>query len=514
MDVQHVLSVAVWGFNQVTYLGVDSAKSVWRMTLVLAAALHQPVKAFGNLWHATVISFGSSICKRLDAIKMKTMTQHASTALLLMLCAQPSVHANGQADANGFVEDASVQLHNRFVFERIDYQKGDRFKTTIDGQALQSSTAQESGYGAMLTLKSGFTQGLVGLGLDAHAYGALAVNADDIRGGRARYLAKDSQGHVRSQFGRVGAAVKLRMSSTVLAYGELRTKNPIFNSSDSRLLPETNRGFLLTSTDIAHLLVQAGHFTGWSDRNSRGGNFDLRANYSGTTGSAFRFVGGHWQTPIEALKLSLYWGQFKDNWNTFHFGAAHSLALQAGRSVDLNLNVYRSDDTGVAKAGPINNTTWSALASYRMGMHKLGLGYQKVAGDTPFDYVNRGSIWLDNAMQLSDFNGPHEASWQVKYEADWSGAGLPGLVSGLAYTRGSGTDGSRVGADSAYYGAYGQGGKHWERDMMLRYNFIAGAIKNVSLQLNYSVQRANSAQSLMDKNFNQWRLLVNLPVVL
>ena len=53
------------------------------------------------------------------------------------------------------------------------------------------------------------------------------------------------------------------------------------------------------------------------------------------------------------------------------------------------------------------------MAGYTAGIHKLGLGYQKVQGDTPFDYVNRGSIWLENAMQLSDFNAPHEASWQL-----------------------------------------------------------------------------------------------------
>ena len=66
----------------------------------------------------------------------------------------------------------------------------------------------------------------------------------------------------------------------------------------------------------------------------------------------------------------------------------------------------------------MDNTTWSLMSSYAFGPHKIGLGYQKVDGDTPFDYVNRGSIWLENAMQLSDFNAPHEASWQIKYDVD------------------------------------------------------------------------------------------------
>ena len=62
------------------------------------------------------------------------------------------------------------------------------------------------------------------------------------------------------------------------------------------------------------------------------------------------------------------------------------------------------------------------MSTYAAGAHKFGLGYQKIDGSNPFDYVNRGSIWLENAMQLSDFNGPREASWQLKYDIDLAGS--------------------------------------------------------------------------------------------
>ncbi|WP_256657625.1 OprD family outer membrane porin [Pseudomonas sp. ACM7] len=46
------------------------------------------------------------------------------------------------------------------------------------------------------------------------------------------------------------AVAKLRFSSTELRYGEQRVKTPVFGSSDSRLLPETATGWLLTSRQL------------------------------------------------------------------------------------------------------------------------------------------------------------------------------------------------------------------------------------------------------------------------
>ena len=56
-----------------------------------------------------------------------------------------------------------------------------------------------------------------------------------------RYIARDGNA-LPDSFGRAGAALKLRWSSTELKAGEMRTRNPIFNSSDTRLLPESNGG--------------------------------------------------------------------------------------------------------------------------------------------------------------------------------------------------------------------------------------------------------------------------------
>lgn len=438
-----------------------------------------------------------------------TLRLGACGAALLSVCG--TALAGAQDNATGFVSGSSLQMQNRYVFEQLDYRNGSSFRAT-NGERGKTQ-ARESGYGLMLNYQSGYTQGLIGVGLDAHAYGGINLGTEaDAARATPRYVAKDGL-DLASSFGRAGGALKLRVSSTELKIGEMRTKNPIFHSSDTRLLPETNRGWQITSADIPTLALQAGRFTAWADRNSRKNGGDLLANYSGANADAFSFAGGAWNTPVKNWSLSSYIGQYEDHWNTWYLGSFYKHELAPRQSLAFNFNLYRNRDTGAARAGQVNNTTFSLMTSYATGVHKFGLGYQKVNGDTPFDYVNRGSIWLENAMQLSDFNGANEASWQAKYDIDLATLVTPGLSAGVAYTRGSGVDYSRLtSVYRNYLGYSGSQGKHWERDMLLRYTVQQGAAKGLALQLRYGVHRVNQAQG--EANIDQIRLLAEMPVQL
>ena len=440
---------------------------------------------------------------------LKKLSLGASSAALL--CFVGPALAGAQDTATGFVAGAHLQLQNRYVFEQLDYRNGSSFRAT-NGERGKTQ-ARESGYGLMLNYQSGYTQGLIGLGLDAHAYGGINLGTEaDAARATPRYVAKDGQ-DLTSSFGRAGGALKLRVSSTELKIGEMRTRNPIFHSSDTRLLPETNRGWQITSADIPTLALQAGRFTAWADRNSRKNGGDLLANYSGANAGSFSFAGGAWTTPVKNWSLSSYIGQYEDHWNTWYLGSFYKHDLAPRQSLALNFNLYRNRDTGQARAGEVNNTTFSLMTSYATGVHKFGLGYQKVHGDTPFDYVNRGSIWLENAMQLSDFNGANEASWQVKYDIDLATLLTPGLSAGVAYTRGTGIDYRRLtSVYRNYLGYSGSQGRHWERDMLLRYTVQQGAAKGLALQLRYGVHRVNRAQG--EANIDQIRLLAEMPVQL
>jgi len=421
-----------------------------------------------------------------------------------------------QAQAGGFAEDTRWRARQRSVYESRHYLGGDRSnggRNAALPKARRSDRAQEWGYGLMGTVESGFTRGWIGFGTDAHVSLAQNLAGDDFRVGKIRMLPVDRAGYAQDGIARGGVALKARISSTVLRFGEQRVSTPVFGSSDTRLLPETMRGWLLTSNEIDQLTLQAGRFTGSTDRNARGTGNPLVVNYldpKSPRGDAFDFVGGTWKG-VPSLSLTAYLGRLKDTWRTGYLGASYAVPLEARRALAFDLQLYHGKHTGRALAGAIDNTTASLMTTYSHGPHRVGLGWQKVAGDTPFDYVTRGAIWLGNASQLSDFNAPRERSWQLRYEVDAASWGAPGLTLGAAYIRGSGIDGSHVPARGGYaWLGYGKDGRHRERDLWLRYTVQEGSAKGLAFLLRYGVHRNDKAQA--ELNTRQIRVALEYPM--
>lgn len=436
------------------------------------------------------------------------------SAILIALASPLALAESAQEQAKGLIEDSTWSLVNRTVYDNREYRHGasnSGARNAYKPRAERNGYAEEWAYGLMGTLQSGFTQGLIGVGVDAHAYMGLKLDSGGGRAGKARLLGLDNDGYPKDNYGRGGAALKLRMSNTVLSWGEQRVKTPVFSSSDSRLLPETATGVFLTSNEFNALKMVGGHFTESTDRNASSHDQGFVVNYSnGPKGDAFDLAGLVY-TPGKNLSASLYTSRYENTWNQHYLGAVFSHALDENRSLSLNLNLYRTTDEGKALSGAIDNTTWSLLSTYAQGPHSFSLGYQKVHGDTPFDYVTRGAIFLTNAVQLSDFNAPNEQSWQARYDLAMTPWGMPGLVFSAAYVRGSQIDGTHVDPRGGYaYLGYGKGGKHWERDLEARYVVQSGVAKGTIMSLRHNVHRGNTAQAELDAD--QIRLAVEYPL--
>ena len=413
------------------------------------------------------------------------------------------------------IDDAHWNILTRTVYYRRDYLNGAKSnggRNAYLPRARRSDYAEEWGLGVMGNLETGYTRGPVGFGVDAFLYGGLNLMGDDYRVGKIRMLPVDKNGYAQDNLLRGGVAIKAKISKTMLRFGEQRIKTPIFSSSDSRLLPESMRGLYLNSKEFSTLTFHAGHFTGSTDRNSRNTNHALTVNYLNPAfrrGDHFDLAGLTW-TGVPGLSLSAFAGRLADTWVTGYLGAFYSMTLADKSKLSFDSHLYVSRDTGKAYAGDIRNTTGSILASYQTGVHKVGLGYQKVASDTPFDYVTRGALWLGNSSQLADFNAPHEQSWQLRYELDGKAFSLPGSSLGVAYIRGSDIDGTRMPRNSGYrWLGYGKDGKHWERDLWFRYTVQSGAAKGLAMLVRYNVHRANDAQAELDTN--EIRLAVEYP---
>ncbi|MET1078837.1 MAG: OprD family porin [Pseudomonas sp.] len=412
---------------------------------------------------------------------------------------QMAVAAN-QSESKGFVEDSSLNILNRnFYFNR-------NFKNRDPGT---QNYREEWAHGVIAEYASGFTQGTVGFGVDAYGYLGLKLDSGKGRAGTG-LLPIGSDGHAQDSYGEAGGAVKMRLSATELKYGEMRTAAPVFATGDSRLLPETATGFLVTSSELEGLTAEAGHFTAYNNRNSTNSDDELLVNYGGgEAGKTIDFVGGVYGI-TDDLSVSLYGADFDESWTQFYGNANYNIALAEDQALNFDFNLYRTDDTGDALQGEIDNTTWSLAAAYSIGAHKFTLAHQRVHGDTPFDYVGGDSIFLANSVQYSDFNAPEEKSFQARYDLNMATFGVPGLVLTARYIKGFDIDGTNADASGGYAGVYGEDGEHWERDLQAKYTVQDGAAKDLNFTVRHAVHRANDDQA--EGDLDEVRLIVQYPL--
>ncbi|KAF1028998.1 MAG: Porin D [Pseudomonas sp.] len=412
-----------------------------------------------------------------------------------------------QADAKGFLEDSSVTglLRNFYMNRNRENGRADNRDWTE---------------GAILNYASGFTQGTIGFGVDAYAQGGLKLDAQSQYAGTGN-LPTDRHGDPENSYGSVGAAVKLRISKTELKYGDMQPTAPVFATGGTRLLPQTATGFDLTSSEITNLDLEAGHFTSTNSGMTADHDHEIWATYANIPASSASFVGGKYKFTPD-LSATLYGGELADIWRQYYTNVNYILPLPASQSLTFDGNLYRTLDTGSAKAGAINNTTYSIAAAYSfLQAHTLTLTYQKVHGDTPFDYVGTGnngageggdSIFLANSVQWSDFNGPGEQSWGVRYDLNMAPFGVPGLTFMTRYINGSDINGTHTPANSAYLDHYGADGKHHETDVEAKYVIQSGPAKNLSFRVRDAIHVANAAQG--EGDLNELRVIVDYPFTL
>ena len=404
--------------------------------------------------------------------------------LLAMLCG-----LTGTAHASGFFDDAKSDVLLRNFYLSNDYRS-----PTPSGKNYKQEWAQ----GFIGNFSSGFTEGTVGFGIDAHAFAGLKLDGGKGHSGTG-LLPVDSDGRSENNYSSAGGAFKLKVSRTTLAFGEMTVETPVFDTSDKRLQPEYATGFLLNSAELDNVNLVAGHFTAFKNQDSSSGKGDFYGYGANTEAGGISFVGADLfsSSPIGG---ALYASELSDTWHQY-YGNLHF--KQSGVLLDANL--YHTRDTGRALAGEIDNSAFSLSGKYSFGAHAVMLGWQRINGDTPFDFVGGDSIYLANSIKYADFNGANERSWQARYDLDLGAFGIPGLNFMTRYVSGSHIDGTHAPKGGAYNpfdaesGDYqpqqGSGGKHWERDIDLKYVVQSGAVKDLSVQLSHVTHRANEAQA-------------------
>ncbi|WP_236180662.1 OprD family porin [Pseudomonas mosselii] len=435
-------------------------------------------------------------------------------AALLALAGVGPVASAAQAQQAGFIEGSRLSVLNRNYYFNRDHRDG-YAPTYNPGKASDNGYSEAWAHAIITRFESGFTQGTVGVGVDAFAMLGLKLDTGGGRnGGRSSFdvLPVDRDGQARDEYSKVGGAAKVRLFDTVLRVGDVFPVNPVVAAGDSRLLPESFRGVTLENTSLQGLTLQAGRLHAMSQPVSS----DLRENfvtfYGGPVDSPWIAYGGGDYAINENVSVSLFGSRLKDVWNQYYAGTSVTWPLSDELALIGGFNFYNAKDEGRQRLGQFDNDIWSARFGVRYGAHTVALTHQRNNGDDDFDYLRQSdSIFLDNSIQYSDFNSPKERSWMLRYDLNMAAYGVPGLSFMTRYGRGSDADYSNA---NAYYMRREDNGdpltdqKRWERDIEVKYVVQTGAAKDLSLRVRQATTRATTFESDLD----EVRVIVEYPL--
>ncbi|AZE52874.1 Outer membrane low permeability porin, OccD4/OpdT tyrosine [Pseudomonas synxantha] len=413
-----------------------------------------------------------------------------------------------QEKPEGFIEGSSLNVLARTFYFNRDDRKGQSSPT---GNGYSEAWAQ----GLISQFESGFTQGTVGFGLDAFAMLGLKLDSGAGRsGGKGSFgvLPVDSANQPENSYSKLGGAAKLRVLDTVIKAGDVFPLTPVVAYGDSRVLPQSFRGFTVQNTSLEGLSLQGGRLSGMSQPNESGMNNGFATFYAGKVDSPWvGYVGGDYQFN-KHLGVSLYSSRLKDAWNQYYFGSNANYALTDDVSLFGDLNVYKAVDEGSKRLGEFDNTIWSARLGIKVGAHSVAVSHQRNNGDDDFDYLRQSdSISLNNSIQYSDFNSPKERSWMVRYDLDMQAFGIPGLSFMTRYGKGTGADYSNANAVYVRRDAAGNpltDQRRWERDIEARYVVQSGRFKDLSLRLRQATVRS----SVFESDLEEVRLIAEYPL--
>ena len=401
------------------------------------------------------------------------MNSTSSTVLLLPGVLYLGVCTPLLAEESGFFKDATATLQARNYYFSRDYS---------DIRGTEPSRAQEWAQGFILNLKSGYTPGTIGVGVDA--IGTLGLKLDSGKGRvNTGLLPVQEDGDAADDYSRLGVALKLRAAKTELRVGELQPNLPVLTFSDIRLLPPSYQGASLVSNDIDGLTLQGGRLRSTSLRNESGddklqamlGHVPKRA----VSSDAFNYAGADYAFNSKRTTASAWYAQLEDLYQQRFFGLKH--AQPAGNWVlGANLGYFDAREDGRKLLGRIDNQAFFSLLSAKRGGHTFYVGYQGMYGDSAFPRVFANITPLGNEVPTYEFAYTDERSWQARYDYDFAALGVPGLTTTLRYISGDNVDTGK-----------GYEGKDRERDLDIGYVVQSGTLSGLGIRVRNVMARSN-----------------------
>lgn len=395
--------------------------------------------------------------------------------IIQIFCASSVLGATGSATA-AFVDGSKTSLEIRNFYMNRDFRQN---------SAVQNK-AEEWAQGFLLRFESGYTEGTVGLGVDASGLLGVKLDSSPDRVGTGLLNSdSDASGHTKDEYSESGFTAKLRTSNSTLKIGTLQPVLPPLMRNDGRLLPQTFRGAWVNSNEVDNLSLDFGRIDRVNQRNSSNNeeltvfNGGKRNIMLGNTKSSreLLFGGGRYQWSPELL-TSYYYGGLDGIYKQHLVNIVHQLPLGEGESLKSDLRFVHSSNDGGSN---VDNDAVGALFTYKLGGHNISAGYQHLSGNTGFANVSGADNVLVSLVQINDFGNENEHSWQVRYDYDFSVLGVPGLNLMTRYLSGNNVD----------RGPGLSEGKTWERNTDLSYVIQSGPLKDFGLKFRNASTRSN-----------------------
>lgn len=381
-----------------------------------------------------------------------------------------------------FVQDSKASLDQRNFYMSRDLRQSN----------APQNKAEEWAQGFVLRLESGYTDGMVGFSIDA--LGELGVKLDSSRDRRGTGLLPfGASQRAENNYSELGLTAKLRASKTVLKLGTLQPQLPVAAYNDTRLLPSTYKGELVTSQEIDGLTLNVG---GLEKQNLRDSSSDDDMSYSGVPSSHLDLAGGTYAINPH-LAASYYHAQMQGLYRQQFIGLVHDLPLVEGVNLRSDLRYFDTREQGSYKlrsasrvdGGRLDNRFFNGMLSLSVAAHKFGLGYQNLSGDGDFAFPGQDPYSV-NLVTINIFTKAETDAWQARYDYNFAALGLPGLTFMTRYV-----DATHAQTTTA------RNGREWERDTDLTYTVQSGPLKNINIRLrNATLRSSNGLTSDIDES--------------
>ncbi|VVO38681.1 OprD family porin [Pseudomonas fluorescens] len=412
---------------------------------------------------------------------------------LRALSACTCVFSLGQVWASGFVDDSHADLTMRNYYFDRNYVN-----------ATPQAAAREWAQGFILNLRSGYTEGPVGFGLDAQ--GLLGVRLDSSRAhtGTGLLPYNPTTREPADEYSELGLTAKVRASKSELQLGTISTLLPIAFASPTRLLPQTFRGAYLKSQELERLTLHVG----WLDRINLRDSTDYQKMSVGSPNGRFNgaaesdrflFVGGDYAWSPQ-LTLKYYHAELADLYRKDYYGFVDNRPLGPG-SLKSDFRLFITGEDGAAKAGPVDNRNAALMLTYALGPHKFGAGYMQLSGKTGMPYLfGTEPLVITEGTMSSEFLNPRERSWQVRYDYNFAGLGVPGLNGMLRYVSGSNIELAKLGGSNL---------TESEKAIELSYVLQGGTLKGLALRARNAWYRNDFSARASHRDDNELRVNVD-----